>query len=115
MVHLSIAILFFYSTLHVWYNACMELNHSRLLGLIENEQTLTRLGATPSFRQIASEINAAPSIFTRLRHGKTMSADALLRIIDWLGKRGCKVESVFTHITSPDYVIGTTPKRRKKK
>lgn len=92
----------------------MELNHSRLLGLIENEQTLTRLGATPSFRQIAAEIKAAPSIFTRLRHGKAMSADALLRIIDWLAHRGCDVESVFIHITSTDKGLGPTRKRRKK-
>ncbi len=40
-----------------------------------------------------------------------MSADALLRIIDWLARRHCDVEAVFIHISQPE----SAPKRNGRK
>lgn len=64
------------------------MNHDVLLSRIKDKQEFTYRGAFPSLRLIALEAKVPPSTFTRLAAGKGLTADALLRIMEWLVAKG---------------------------
>lgn len=90
----------------------MKLNTVGLLELIQSHQRVTYKGADPSFRELARDMETSPSTFTRMRRSAPMSADTLIRMIDWLWARGNTPDQILRKIVAPA-PMKPKPKARK--
>lgn len=74
------------------------MNHKNLLALIASRQFNVDGRLEPSLRDISRQTKVVPSTFTRLRHGKDMSAEALLKLILWLSQQGYSYSHIIEQI-----------------
>ena len=65
------------------------MNSEAIMERIRRTQNISMEGRVdPSLREIAEELGIPGSTFTRLKAGKSLSAEALLKLLTWLSING---------------------------